>query len=219
MFIGHFGVGLGAKAAAPRVSLGTLFLAAQFLDLLWPTLLMLGIERVQILTAPVQGPPLAFVHYPISHSLLTTLVWAGLFAGIYFAARRYRTGAWVLGLLVLSHWLLDLLVHYPDLPLYPGSALHVGFALWSFPKAELLLELLIFVVGVVFYLRATRASDAIGKWTLWALLLFLVFIQIANSIGSPPPSVSALAWVGQAQWLLVIWGYWVDRHRRPVGKI
>jgi membrane-bound metal-dependent hydrolase YbcI (DUF457 family) len=219
MFIGHFGVGLGAKAAAPRVSLGTLFLAAQFLDLLWPTLLMLGIERVQILTAPVQGPPLAFVHYPISHSLLTTLVWAGLFAGIYFAARRYRTGAWVLGLLVLSHWLLDLLVHYPDLPLYPGSALHVGFALWSFPKAELLLELLIFVVGVVFYLRATRASDAIGKWTLWALLLFLVFIQIANSIGSPPPSVSALAWVGQAQWLLVIWGYWVDRHRRPVGKV
>lgn len=219
MFIGHFGVGLGAKAAAPRVSLGTLFLAAQFLDLLWPTLLMLGIERVQILTAPVQGPPLAFVHYPISHSLLTTLVWAGLFAGIYFAARRYRTGAWVLGLLVLSHWLLDLLVHYPDLPLYPGSALHVGFALWSFPKAELLLELLIFVVGVVFYLRATRASDAIGKWTLWALLLFLVFIQIANSIGSPPPSVSALAWVGQAQWLLVIWGYWVDRHRRPVGEV
>ena len=74
-------------------------------------------------------------------------------------------------------------------------------------------------VGVVFYLRATRASDAIGKWTLWALLLFLVFIQIANSIGSPPPSVSALAWVGQAQWLLVIWGYWVDRHRRPVGEV
>jgi len=216
MFIGHFGVGFGAKAAAPRVSLGSLFLAAQFVDLLWPTLLMLGVERVRILTGPVQGPPLAFEHYPISHSLLAVCIWAVLFALVYYAVRRSRLGAWVLGLLVISHWLLDLIVHYPDLPLYPGSAQRVGFALWSSPLIELLLELAIFAVGVGLYLRSTKAKDATGKWALWSLIVFLVVIQVANTFGAPPPSVTALAWVGQAQWLLVAWGYWVDHHRRPV---
>jgi membrane-bound metal-dependent hydrolase YbcI (DUF457 family) len=213
MFLGHFGVGFGAKAAAPRVSLGSLFLAAQFLDLLWPTLLMLGVERVRIISAPVLGPPLAFVHYPISHSLLTALVWAGLFALIYYALRRSRSAAWVLGALVVSHWVLDLIVHYPDLPLYPGSAVRMGWALWSHPVVELVLELTIFAVGAAFYLRATRAADTTGRWAVWSLMVFLVLIQIANTFGSPPPSVSALAWVGQAQWLLVLWGYWADRHR------
>ncbi len=214
MFLGHFGVGFGAKAVAPRVSLGTLFLAAQFVDLLWPTLLLLGVERVRIISGPVQGPPLEFVHYPISHSLLAVLVWAALFGGIYYALRRSRSAVWVLGALVLSHWLLDLIVHYPDLPLYPGSAQRFGFALWSYPRVELVLELVIFAAGVLLYLRSTRADDALGKWGLWSLIVFLVFIQIANSFGAPPPSVTALAWVGQAQWLLVMWGYWVDRHRR-----
>ena len=217
MFLGHFGVGFGAKAAAPQVSLGSLFLAAQFIDLLWPTLLMLGVERVRIITTPVQGPPLEFVHYPISHSLLTVLVWAGLFGGIYFALRRSRRGAWVLGALVVSHWLLDLIVHYPDLPLYPGSSAHLGFALWSYPMTEIMLELGIFAGGVFLYLRSTCARDAVGKWALWALIAFFVFIHIANTFGAPPPSVGALAWVGQAQWLLVIWGYWVDRHRQPLA--
>jgi len=219
MFIGHFGVGFGAKAAAPRVSLGSLFLAAQFVDLLWPTLLMLGVERVRILSGPVQGPPLAFEHYPISHSLLAVCIWAVLFALVYYALRRSRLGAWVLGLLVISHWLLDLIVHYPDLPLYPGSAQRVGFALWSSPLIELLLEFAIFVVGVGLYLRSTKARDATGKWALWSLIVFLAVIQTANTFGAPPPSVTALAWVGQAQWLLVAWGYWVDRHRRPARGV
>jgi len=218
MFLGHFGVGLGAKAAAPRVSLGTLFLGAQFLDLLWPTLVTLGVERVRIIEGPVQGPPLAFVHYPISHSLLMALVWAGLFAAVYYGLRRSRIGAWVVGGLVVSHWLLDLLVHYPDLPLYPGSARLVGFGLWSHPLVELMLELAIFAGGALLYLRTTRASDVTGKWALWALLTFLVIIQIASTFGAPPPSVSVLVWVGQSQWLLVLWGYWVDRHRLPVAR-
>ena len=219
MFIGHFGVGFGAKAAAPGVSLGTLFLAAQFLDLLWPTLLLLGIERVIIRTDGTQFPPLDFVYYPYSHSLLATLIWAGLFASAYYFIRRNRVGAWVLGIAVLSHWLLDLIVHYPDLPLYPavlpnmGASPMLGFALWSSPKVEMALELFIFALGVWLYLRATRAIDATGKWALWSLLAFLAAIQLANAAGSPPPNVTALAWVGQAQWLLVAWGYWVDKHR------
>ena len=181
MFIGHFGVGLGAKAIAPKVSLGSLFLAAQFIDLLWPTLLLLGLERARIVTDPVRGPRLDFVYYPISHSLLAVCVWAVLFGAAYYMLRRSSVGAWVLGLLVLSHWLLDVIVHYPDLPLAPGSAYRVGFGLWSLPGMALILELTIFAVGMGLYLRATEARDATGKWALWALLAFLVLIQFSNS--------------------------------------
>jgi membrane-bound metal-dependent hydrolase YbcI (DUF457 family) len=213
LFLGHFGVGFGAKAAAPKVSLGSLFLAAQFVDLLWPTLLLLGIERVDIRTDGKQYPPLDFVYYPYSHSLLAAMIWAALFAAVYFFIRRNRTGAVVLGLAVISHWVLDLIVHYPDLPLYPGDSTRLGFALWSSPIYEMVLEFIIFVLGVWLYLRTTREIDATGKWALWSLVAFLMVIHLANSFGSPPPSITALAWVGQAQWLLVAWGYWVDRHR------
>jgi hypothetical protein len=217
MFIAHFGVGFGAKAAAPRVSLGSLFLAAQFVDLIWPTLLLLGIERVNIVTDGSRNPPLDFVYYPYSHSLLTVVGWAILFAIAYFIARRNRIGAFVLGLAVISHWLLDLVVHYPDLPLYPGQSPLLGLSLWSSPILAMVLELAIFAAGVRLYLRSTRASDATGKWSLWTLVAALLFIQIGNVFGAPPPSATAIAWVGQAQWLLVAWGYWVDRHRHPVA--
>ena len=79
MFIGHFGVGLGAKKAAPSISLGTLFLAAQFLDLLWPTFLLLGWERVKIQPGMTVMTPLNFTHYPLSHSLLMACIWGVLF--------------------------------------------------------------------------------------------------------------------------------------------
>ena len=216
MFLGHFGVGFGAKAAAPKVSLGTLFLAAQFIDLLWPTLLMLGIERVAILSGGTQHPPLDFVYYPYSHSLLAVIVWAICFAALYYFIRRSRSGAVVLGLAVISHWLLDLVVHYPDLPLYPGNSPLLGFAVWSSPIFETALELSIFALGVWLYLRTTKAIDATGKWALWSLVAFLVTIHLGNAFGPPPPSVTALAWVGQGQWLLVAWGYWVDKHRVQV---
>jgi membrane-bound metal-dependent hydrolase YbcI (DUF457 family) len=216
MFLAHFGIGFGAKAAAPKVSLGTLFLAAQFIDLIWPTLLLLGIERVNIVTDGARNPPLEFVHYPYSHSLLAVMLWAALVAAIYYVVRRSRSGAVVLGLAVISHWLLDLVVHYPDLPLYPGDSPRLGFGVWSSPVVSMALELSIFAAGVWLYLRATRARDATGKWALWSLVALLLLIQVANVFGPPPPGTSAIAWAGQAQWLLVFWGYWVDRHRQPL---
>jgi membrane-bound metal-dependent hydrolase YbcI (DUF457 family) len=219
MFIGHFGVGFGAKAAAPKVSLGSLFLAAQFIDLLWPTFLLLGIEQVRIDPTATKVTPLDFEYYPISHSLLAVLGWAVLIAVSYQLLRHYRRGAVVLGLAVVSHWLLDAIVHRPDLPLYPGSAYLLGFNLWSSLSATLVIELLIFVLGVWMYLRVTEPSDGVGKWSLWVLIAFLVVIYLANLFGSPPPNVTALAWVGQAQWLLVAWGFWIDRHRRPVATM
>jgi membrane-bound metal-dependent hydrolase YbcI (DUF457 family) len=135
MFVGHFGVGFGAKAAAPRTSLGTLFLASQLIDLLWPTLLLLGLERVRIQPGATQVTPLDFEHYPISHSLLSVLAWALVFALAYHLIRRYRRGTVVLGLAVVSHWLLDALTHRPDLPLYPGDSPLVG------PNEEVAIQL------------------------------------------------------------------------------
>jgi len=219
MFMAHFAIGFGAKYAAPKVSLGTLFLAAQFIDLLWPTLLLLGIERVNILSGGVRHPPLDFVYYPFSHSLLMVTIWAALFAAVYFAIRRSRLSASVLGLAVVSHWLLDLIVHYPDLPLYPGNSPHVGFSVWSSPMVALALEFTIFAPCVWLYLRVTKANDAVGNWALWSLIMLLVVINLGNAFGAPPPSVAAVAWVGQAQWLLVAWGYWVDKHRSVVHRI
>lgn len=213
MFLGHFGVGFAAKAAAPRTSLGTLLLASQLIDLLWPTLLLLGLEHVAIAPGITRVTPLDFTHYPISHSLAAVLLWAVLFAGIYQGVRRYPKGALVCGLAVVSHWVLDLLSHRRDLPLAPGSSLRVGLGLWGSLAGTVLVELAVFSVGVYLYLRATRALDRTGAVALWALVGLLLVIYAGNILGPPPPSVSAIAWIGQAQWLLVAWGYWIDHHR------
>ena len=214
MFLGHFGVGFGAKAAAPRTSLGSLLLASQLIDLLWPTLLLLGLERVAIAPGITRVTPLDFTHYPISHSLAAVLLWAVLFGVFYRVLRRYPRGALVCGLAVVSHWVLDLLSHRPDLPLAPGSSLRVGLGLWGSLAGTLLVELAVFAAGVYLYLRTTRASNRTGTVALWALVGLLLVIYAGNILGPPPPSVSAIAWIGQAQWLLIVWGYWIDRHRQ-----
>jgi len=213
MFVGHFGVGLGAKAAAPRLSLGTLFLAAQFVDLLWPTLLLLGLERVEIRPGITRVTPLDFVSYPISHSLLMGVVWGLVLGGAVRALGRSTRSAVVVGLAVVSHWVLDLVVHRPDLPLAPGLATRVGLGLWDSLPATLAVELLVLGAGVALYLRTTRARDRVGTIAFWSLLALLLAIEISNLLGPPPPGVTAIAIVGQAQWLLVAWGYWIDRHR------
>jgi len=213
MFIGHFGVAFGAKRAARRVSLGTLFLAAQFIDLLWPIFLLVGLERVRIAPGITRVTPLDFEHYPISHSLLAVLGWAVLLGCAHFLLRRERRAALIVAALVLSHWLLDLLVHRPDLPLAPGVNTLVGFGAWYSMPVTLLLEVPLFLAGVWLYARVTIAKDGRGRWALWALVAFLLVIHAANLFGPPPPDVTAIAWAGQLQWLLVIWAYWVDRHR------
>ena len=211
MFIGHFALGFAAKRAAPQTSLGTLFFAAQFVDLLWPTLLLLGVERVAIDPA-LSGAPLVFVHYPISHSLLGAIGWGALVGAAYFAVSRQRRGACVVALLVVSHWVLDLLVHRPDLPLLFAGGPTLGMGLWDSPAAAQVLEVTLFVACFAVYLCTPAGRDAgIKPWVLAALLLA---IQIANAVSPPPPSVEAIAWVGQAQWLLVAAGYWADRPTR-----
>lgn len=193
MFLGHFGIGFGARAAAPRASLGTLFLAAQFIDLLWPTLLLLGVERVRIAPGATAVTPLVFEHYPLSHSLLAVAAWALLLALAYGFLRQDRRGALLVGLAVLSHWLLDAVVHQPDLPLYPGSAVLAGLTLWDSLTATLAVEVPLFLIGVWLYLRATRPRDRIGTWGLGGLVGLLAVIYVGNLFGPPPPDVTAIA--------------------------
>jgi len=212
MFIGHFGVGFGAKSQAPKVSLGTLFFAAQFIDLLWPTLLLLGVERVKIVPTTALTP-LEFTHYPISHSLLMVVVYGLAFGIGYYLYRKHLKSAIVLGLCVISHWFLDLIVHRPDLPLTPAEVTKLGFSLWNHPALSIGIEGIIFVFGVYLYLRVTKAKNRVGGYAFWALVVFLVVIHLTNILGPPPPSVRMIAWAGQLQWLIVGWGYWVDHNR------
>jgi hypothetical protein len=216
MFVGHFGVGFAGKAAAPRASLGTLFLAAQFVDLLWPTLLLAGLEKVEIRPGITRVTPLDFVSYPISHGLLAVVVWGLLFAGAYQVARRHTAGAVTMFAAVVSHWLLDLLTHRPDLPLWPGNETKVGLGLWESLPATLVVELAIFSAGLLLYLRTTRPVDRTGRLALAGLVAFLLLVYAGNLFGPVPPEVEAIAWAGHAQWVLVAWAYWVDRHRTVV---
>lgn len=215
MFIGHFGVGMAAKPACKDVSLGTLFLAAQLIDLLWPTLLLLGLESVVVAPGATKLTPLEFTHYPISHSLLAVLGWSALFAAVYYGLRRVAWPALICGALVASHWVIDALTHKPDLLLYPGGSAKIGLGLWNHPPFAIALEAALFFGGLYLYSRSTKPTSRVGVVALWSLVAFLVIIHLGNLYGPVPPSAAAVAWTSQAQWLLVAWGYWVDRHRRP----
>ncbi len=220
MFIGHFALGMGAKKIVPSVSLGTLFLACQLADLLWPTLVLLGFETFRIQPGITVVTPLDFVHYPYSHSLVALLLWGALLALGYLAFRRSPSrgiAAAVIGALVLSHWVLDFLTHRPDMPVTLGGPARLGLGLWNSLPATLAVELLLFAVGAGLYARSTEARDRWGSLGFWGLVGFLLVVYFANFFSPPPPSVTAVAWTAQAVWLLVLWGYWVDRHRRPRG--
>ena len=216
MFIGHFALAFAAKRAAPSISLGTLFLAVQLADLLWPNFVLLGLERVEVAPGITKVTPLDFVSYPYSHSLLALAIWGAFFAGIHWAIRR-RGGIvpWLLAALVLSHWVLDAASHRPDMPLLIGGGPLVGLGLWNSIPATVVVETVLFVAGVALYARATRPLDCTGVYAFWGLVAFLLLVSVANLMGPPPPSAAAVAWVAQSIWLLVLWGYWIDRHRGP----
>jgi membrane-bound metal-dependent hydrolase YbcI (DUF457 family) len=216
MFIGHFGVGFAAKRLTPAVSLGTLFLACRFADLLWPNLVLLGLERVEIAPGATAVTPLDFVSYPFSHSLAALLLWAALFAGVYWAVRRKGLAAPLcVAALVLSHWVLDALTHRPDMPLTLTGSQRVGLGLWNPVPGTVVVETLLFAVGVALYARATQARNRRGTIGLWVLVALLLLISVANLFSPPPPSAGAVAWVAQSMWLIVLCGFWIDRNRSP----
>lgn len=135
-----------------------------------------------------------------------------LLGALYFAVRRDRRGAIVVGAVVASHWLLDLPMHGADLPLWPGSV-KVGLGAWNSVALTFVLEGVTFFAGLVVYLRATKARDRIGSWALCAMVAVLVAIFVGSSYGPPPASEQALALSALGLWLFVPWSYWIDRHR------
>jgi hypothetical protein len=213
MFIGHFGAGFTGKKFSKSASLGTYFIAAQWVDLIWPILLLLGIEKVEIDPGVSAVTPLDFTYYPFTHSLVGIIVWGVLFGAVYLFIKKDLKTSIILGSLVVSHWFLDLLVHIPDLPIFPGEGIKVGFGLWNSLTATLIVEGLIFATGVFLYYKTTTAKNKIGTYSLIALVVFLVIIYLSNLFGPPPDSVEAIGIVGNAQWLIVLWGYWIDRNR------
>lgn len=215
MLLGHYGVAFGAKRAVPRTSLGTTVFAAQWLDELWPILLLAGIERVSVVPGLMAANPLDFEYYPFSHSLAAAIGWSILFGVIYYVLRRDRRTATIVGALVLSHWILDLPMHRPDLPLWPGSAVRVGLGAWNSIPLTIVLELVVFLGGLVMYVRGTRARDRIGSLALWAMVVVLLLIFFSGYVSPPPPNARAIGMAGLGLWLFIPWSYWIDRHRVP----
>ena len=215
MFIGHHAAAFVAKPLAPRVSLGVLFAVAMGIDLLWPILLLAGIEHVRIAPGITAFTPLDFYDYPVTHSLLAVLGWSVAAAIVYWLFRKSIRDAAIVGALVLSHWVLDFITHRPDLPLWPNGP-KVGLGLWNSIPATMVVECGLFIASLWIYLRTTRARDRIGSIALWALVIFLGVVYATNLVSPPPPDVRTLAWVGLAQWLFVPWGWFIDRHREAL---
>jgi hypothetical protein len=218
VFIGHFAVALAAKPAAPSASLGTLFFACQWVDLVWPLFLLVGLERVEIKPGITAFTPLDFVYYPWTHSLAMGVAWSAAFGLLYLSTRKSGKAALLLAAVVLSHWFLDLVAHRPDLPLAPGSETRWGLGLWNSIPATLFVEVSLFAAAVFFYTSRTRALDRAGRWGLWALLVFLAAAYVGAAFGPPPPSVEAIAWAGLIGGAVTgFLGYWIDRHRAMAG--
>jgi hypothetical protein len=212
MFIGHYAAAFAAKRIEPRASLGTYVLAAQFLDLLWPMFLLAGVEHVRVQRGITAVTPLDFYDYPYSHSLVTTIVWSGVVGGIYYLSRRSLRTALVVGACVTSHWLLDFVVHRPDMPIGLVGP-YVGLELWSSKLGTVLVEGGMMSLALALYVGATGARDAVGKWGFIGFVGFLVAIYAAQFFVPPPPDAQAIAWTGIGQWLFVAGAYAIDRHR------
>jgi membrane-bound metal-dependent hydrolase YbcI (DUF457 family) len=213
MFIGHFAVGFASKRFAPRTNLGVLMAAPSFLDLLWPFFLLVGWEKVRTDLGNTRFSKFDFVSYPWSHSLLMSVVWASIFALVYYAITRYRAGAIAIWIGVVSHWIFDWTTHRPDLPLYPGGP-KFGLGLWNSVAGTMTVELLLLAVGLWMYIGATRARDRIGRYGLLGYVVLLLLIYIGDRFSAPPSSVPVLAWSCIiAEVVLILWAWWFDRHR------
>jgi hypothetical protein len=215
MFIGHFGLSLAAKKVAPKVSLGTLFIATQFADILWPLLLLFHVEKMAVVPGYTKTNAFEFLYYPYTHSLLMGLVWGIVVGGIYWLFKRDTRGTLVIGFCVLSHWFLDLIVHTTDLPLTPFGDYKVGFGLWNYVAATLIVEFAIFLTGTYIYATFTKAKNKIGSWAFWTLVVVLILFQLANTFGPAPSDSVVNLFVSFTSLVAIIVGlaYWVDRNR------
>jgi hypothetical protein len=213
MFLGHVALGMAAKRPVPRVSLAVLILAAQFADVVWPLLVAVGVEQVAIEPGNTRITPLNFISYPYSHSLMTLVLW-GIVVGYVFGWSRGRRAVPILAALVISHWVLDVIAHRPDMPILASDRTKIGLGLWNSIPGTMLVEFGMYSIGLWIYLRSTKPLDGVGRYSFAALAAFLPVVYLANVFGPPPPTVNAL-WIAAfgGAMVLTVWAWWADRHR------
>jgi hypothetical protein len=217
MFVGHYGASFLAKKADDSIPLWVLFLAVQLLDVVWAPLVLLGIERVRIVPGFTGTNPLDLYYMPFTHSLVAAVAWSAaaaiayrLWTGMSGRAGRGSRGAVLVGIAVFSHWVLDFVVHRPDLPLYDDTA-KVGLGLWDRPLTAFGLEAAHMLLGMRLYL-ARRPERGVG---MVVFSLVMLGVQALVFFGPPPASGSQVAATALASYVvfaLVVW--WLADRRR-----
>jgi hypothetical protein len=215
MFVGHYGPSFAIRAVRP-IQLWLLFIAVQLVDVAWSVLILLGVEKARIVPGITASNPFDLYYMPYTHSLVAAILWsvaAGVLCKGLYAAGNWVAATW-LGAAVFSHWVLDCLVHRPDLPLYDDT-LKVGLGIWNYPAIALALEVLLLFGGMLMYMRRTRAINAIGRFGPPAFGILMVGIQAYVFFGPPPNSPGELAvtaLVSYGVFAAVI--HWLGRQRR-----
>ena len=194
MFVGHYGVAFALKSGRNKIPLWVLFVAVQLLDFLWAPFVLLGIEKVRMVPGITATNSLDLYYMPYTHSLVGALVWSGLAALLYKLAsgpKASRAAALLVAAAVFSHWILDLIVHRPDLAIYDDT-LKVGFGLWNYKALEFGLEIAILIGGILLYLK--RNNSVARRAGIVVFGFVLILIQAANTfVGRPPSSDRAFA--------------------------
>jgi hypothetical protein len=221
MLLGHYGVALALKRAEPKLSLGTLFVAAQLADLLWAAFVLLGWEHARIVPGYTAVTPLEFLEYPISHSLVAAIVWGIVAAAAYYSwptrdTSRHWQAAAMVGLAVFSHYPIDVLVHLPDLPLAGNDSPKLGLGLWNNPAATMVAELVVFGIGLALYVGLKSHRHPVRAGRLAVLVLVLVGTYLASLYGPLPPSMNTVAISGIVFFLVIpAVAAWADRRASP----
>ncbi len=218
MFVGHYGPALAAKPASQPIPLWLLFVAVQFMDIVWSVFVFLGVEKLRIVPGFTAMNPLDLYFMPYTHGLLGSLVLAALLGGAseYFIPQKGRTFL-IVGACVFSHWLLDLVVHVPDLPLI-GDRMKVGFGLWRWRDVSLAAEFVALFAGLFVFLGNAPAAGRSSSIRLWALVGWLVIAQLFGTFGPQPatPQIAAAMALG-GYTVLALFAWQVDRARSRAG--
>jgi hypothetical protein len=221
MFLGHYGVALALKRAEPKLSLGTLFVAVQLLDLLWGIFVLLGWEHARIIPGSTAVTPFEFWDYPISHSLIGALAWSIVAAACYYSwptrdTARHWQAAGIVGAAVFSHYLFDVLVHVPDLPILGNDSPKLGLGLWNHPVATLVAELLAFGAGLLVYLGLRSKRYPVRAGRLAVVVIVLLGVYFASVYGPVPPNMKVVA-ISDIGFILSIAliAAWADRRASP----
>lgn len=213
MFIGHFAPALIAAARPKAAGLGTLFVAAQFVDIGFAALLVPGVEAMRIVPGITAMNPMDLYRMPYTHSLLGAAIWAGLFGLLVWFVTKRKEAAIGAALVVVSHWFIDLAVHIPDLTLY-GMPPKLGFGLWNHPLIAMSLETLLIGGAFLYYMRRTEAAG--GNRRLWILAALLALAQAVDWFGPKEPvySLAVPATMLFAYALLAGTAAWAGANRR-----